>query len=243
MWYRLILDIFSIIIGLIFGSFYNVLIYRLPRKISIINPQRSFCPVCKHRLAWKDNVPVLSYLLLRGKCRYCGAKISIIYPLVELTTAGLFLLSTYLSGNTFGIFALGLLFSGGIIITVMDFESMSFHDLPVVITAVGGIIWSISQNHLFLSIVTGAGAFGLFLLVYLMSKGGIGFGDVEYIGALTLYLTPFSAIWAVLIASVSALLFTLPMLLKHKASGKTRVPFGPFLVIGTSLAIFLIKFI
>lgn len=239
MWNRIILLPIALVIGTVMGSFYNVLIYRLPRKISIVNPKRSFCPVCGHQLAWKDNIPVISYLFLKGKCRYCGTSISIRYPLIEMLTAFLFALAVYLTDNLVDLFSLWLFFSGGIVASAIDFEYMLIPDSAVVVTGIGGTLWAWHHEHLMLSLITAAFAFGIFLLIHLLSKGGMGFGDVEYFGVLALFLTPFSAVIAVLIASVVALMYALPRVLIHKAGRKTRVPFGPFLAIGTSVAMFL----
>jgi prepilin signal peptidase PulO-like enzyme (type II secretory pathway) len=137
---------------------------------------------------------------------------------------------------------LWLLFSGAIIITVIDFQTMLIPDFAVIMTAAGGALWALMRGHLIVSLITAAVVFGIFFLIHLFSKNGMGFGDVEYIGALALYLTPISIVWAVLIASVSAIIFTIPMLATHKANRKTRVPFGPFLAIGVSIAIF-VKFL
>ena len=93
------------LLGLVFGSFFNAVIFRLPRKeYSINKPRRSICPKCKHILSWKDNIPLISYLLLKGKCRYCGAKIPLRYPIVEGLTALLFTKSTPSSNASFAIF-------------------------------------------------------------------------------------------------------------------------------------------
>ncbi len=240
MWNRVILAPIATIIGLVMGSFYNVLIYRLPRKISLVNPKRSFCPTCNHTLAWKDNIPVLSYILLKGKCRYCGAPISIRYPIVEVLTALSFLMAVYLSNNIIDLVALWMLLSGGLVTGAIDFEYMLIPDSMVIVTAGGGVLWSWNHNHLFLSILTAALAFGIFFLIHILSRNGMGFGDVEYFGALALFLTPLSAVVAVLIASISALLFAIFTLFKHKkVNRKTRIPFGPFLAIGTLISIFL----
>lgn len=239
MWNTLIFGIVAVIFGLIFGSFYNVLIFRVPKKISLINPERSFCPVCKHQLSWKDNIPLLSYIFLGGRCRYCGAKISLIYPVIEGSTAIMFLISVFLVSNIWSMFSLWILFSGGIIVTAIDLQTMMIPDFAVIMTAIGGLLWAISNNHILLSLISAGVGFGIFLIIHLASRGGMGFGDVEYFGALALYLVPFSLVLAILVASVSAICFALPMLLTKKANGKTRVPFGPFLALGVSIAIFI----
>ncbi len=239
MWDKVIFVPVATLIGLVMGSFYNVLIYRLPRKISIVNPTRSFCPSCGHQLAWKDNVPVVSYLFLKGKCRYCGEKISARYPLVESVTAGLFVLAVCVVNDPIKILALWAMYSAAMIVTFIDFEYMLIPDSAVVTTATAGLLWSWRGGHLLLSVETASGAFLFFLLLYLFSRGGMGFGDVEYFGALALFLTPFSTILAVLIASLAALAYSIPLIVSHKVNGKSRVPFGPFLAIGTSIAMFL----
>jgi leader peptidase (prepilin peptidase)/N-methyltransferase len=238
-WNTLIFGIIGIIFGLVLGSFYNVLIYRIPKGISLVNPKRSFCPVCNHQLAWKDNIPILSYLILDGKCRYCGSKISPLYPVIEGSTAALFLLAVFLTSNIWNMLALWILFSGGIIVTAIDLQTMMIPDFAVIMTAIGGILWAITNDQVFLSLISAGIGFGIFLIIHLISKQGMGFGDVEYLAALALYLVPFSLVWAILMASIAAIIFSLPMLITRKANRKTRVPFGPFLALGVSIAIFI----
>jgi leader peptidase (prepilin peptidase)/N-methyltransferase len=238
-WNTLIFGVIGIIFGLVFGSFYNVLIYRIPKGISLVNPKKSFCPVCNHQLAWKDNIPILSYLVLGGKCRYCGSKISPLYPVIEGSTAALFLLAVFLTSNIWNMLALWILFSGGIIVTAIDLQTMMIPDFAVIMTAVGGVLWAIANGQVLLSLISAGIGFGIFLIIHLVSKQGMGFGDVEYIAALALYLVPFSLVWAILIASIAAIIFALPMLITRKANRKTHVPFGPFLALGVSIAIFI----
>jgi leader peptidase (prepilin peptidase)/N-methyltransferase len=238
-WDKIIYVPIAIVIGLVMGSFYNVLIYRLPRKISLLNPSRSFCPVCHHQLAWKDNIPVVSYILLKGKCRYCGVHISLRYPLIESLTAASFVVAVYLSKNPWEMIALWFFYSGAIVASAIDFEHMLIPDSAVIVTAIGGVLWAWQSTHFLLSLETAGGAFIAFLLIYFISRGGMGFGDVEFFGVLALFLTPFSVVFSLLIASVAALIYAVPQLLLHKANRKTRVPFGPFLAIGTAVAMFL----
>ncbi len=195
--------------------------------------------MCNHQLAWKDNIPILSYLILGGKCRYCGSKISPIYPVIEGSTAALFLLAVFLTSNVWNMLALWILFSGGIIVTAIDLQTMMIPDFAVIMTAIGGVLWAIANGQVLLSLISAGIGFGIFLIIHFVSKQGMGFGDVEYIAALALYLVPFSLIWAILIASIAAIIFALPMLITRKANRKTRVPFGPFLALGVSIAIFI----
>ncbi len=239
MWDKVIFVPVAAVIGLVMGSFYNVLIYRLPRRISLVNPSRSFCPVCGHQLAWKDNVPVVSYLLLKGRCRYCGAPISPRYLVVEIATATLFVFALWINEDPLKVLALWAMYSAAVVVTFIDFEYMMIPDSAVIATGMAGVLWSWRSGHLILSMETAIFAFALFLLLYFLSRGGMGFGDVEYFGVLTLFLKPFSAILTVLIASVAALSYALILMLTHKANRKTRVPFGPFLALGAAVAMFL----
>src|SRR5579883_946145 len=91
----LVIIALAVIFGLLIGSFLNVCIYRWPLDLSILKPARSFCPNCEHQIAWYDNIPLLSYLLLRGKCRHCGAQIRVRYPIVELLTSLFWGLAAY----------------------------------------------------------------------------------------------------------------------------------------------------
>lgn len=143
------LSIFIFIFGLIVGSFLNVCIWRLPLNKSIIKPS-SFCPKCGIPIKWYDNIPVLSYIILRGRCRFCKERISFRYPLVELITAGLFL-SLYLKfGVTFEFFKFVFLFS---ILVVVSFIDIDYHAIPGYLCLLGiivGIIFSFAQSYFYL---------------------------------------------------------------------------------------------
>src|SRR5690349_19694228 len=96
----MLMVIFAFVIGLVIGSFLNVCIYRLPRDLSVAKPSRSFCPACEKEIAWHDNIPLVSYLILRGKCRHCAERISLRYPIVELTTGLAFAVCVWALGPT-----------------------------------------------------------------------------------------------------------------------------------------------
>jgi len=121
------------LLGLVLGSFYNVLIYRLPRNISPVSPS-SRCPRCGKRIKWYDNVPLLSYLLLRGRCRHCGGRISLQYPLVELASGLLALYSYHSWGPDLDGLVLYLFFSSLLVLSLID---MRFFIIPDVITLPG----------------------------------------------------------------------------------------------------------
>jgi len=124
------------VFGIVFGSFYNVLGYRLPKKESIVFPS-SHCPSCNHKLKFLDLIPILSYVILKGRCRYCKKKISIIYPLIELITGLLFILSYRLYGLSFQFF-ISIIFSSVAVITIAsDIRYMVINDEVLI---VGGVL-------------------------------------------------------------------------------------------------------
>jgi leader peptidase (prepilin peptidase)/N-methyltransferase len=128
--------IFIFVFGLFWGSFFNVCIYRLPKNISIIKP-RSFCPKCQASIKWYDNIPVLSFLFLRGKCRNCSAKISLRYPVIEIISAALFLVLYIKFGFTFNFFKYLFFFALLVIVSAIDID---YHAIPVYLCFIGVIV-------------------------------------------------------------------------------------------------------
>lgn len=241
------------IFGLIVGSFLNVCIYRLPRNISIIRPS-SACPSCNTPIKPWDNIPVLGYIFLRGKCRKCGERISIRYPLVELLN-GIFYLAVF---QFFGFgFHLPFLFafaSAMIVITLIDLDFQIIHDaitLPgIVIGLIGASFllpdpFSLQPSAFSLSVVgfknSIAGLFlggGLFYLIAILSRGGMGGGDIKlmamvgaFMGWKAIFLTTFIGS---LVGSVVGIFL---MVFKGKGR-KTKIPFGPFLALGSIITLF-----
>lgn len=226
MWYKLTV---GFVFGLIFGSFLNVLIYRLPRRISMIDPPNSFCPNCKVKINWYDNIPVLSYLLLRGRCRNCEWKIPFRYPLVELLTAFCFLLNVWFSSHIIEAFMLSALAFSVILLTFVDLEFMIIPDTSIIIIIASGIIYSIINDSFIINLITSIVAFSVLFVVRKLSRNGLGFGDVKLFGAAGLFLGPIGSVIAMLIASLSGVAFVMLPLLMKKINMKTKVPFGPFL--------------
>lgn len=230
------------ILGLIIGSFLNVCIYRIPRHKSIVNPSRSFCPNCLKPIKAYDNIPVLSYILLGGKCRYCKKTISWKYPLIELLT-GIFFLLLYLK---FGM-SLELLRNAIFIsfLIIASFTDLSHRIIPNVI-AIPGIIIGIILNvqtvvNVVIAVLLCAGILWLFRQVGLLIRKQemMGWGDIKLAGmigaflgighgALALFLGVFFGvvIWTILIA------------LKLKTR-KEYIPFGAFLALGSIISVFL----
>jgi leader peptidase (prepilin peptidase)/N-methyltransferase len=167
------------IYGITIGSFLNVCIYRIPREESIAFPS-SHCPSCGTSLSWYDNIPLFSYLSLMGKCRYCKAKISLQYPLVEALNGLIYLILFYTYGLTLDFLFYGLISSTLIVITFIDLKDMIIPDILVVIILVLSSLHKVLNYFLFdispelmTSILGLLVAGGLFLAIVLLSRGGI----------------------------------------------------------------------
>lgn len=245
------------IFGLIIGSFLNAIIYRLEKSESALKG-RSYCPHCKHILSWQDLIPILSFTLLKGKCRYCKKKISVQYPLVEVGTAVLFLLIFNLqfsSLNEFSIFQfskfLQLLVVSSLLVILFVYDLRKYI-LPDVILlpaiAVVGIWkliehWSLKienleplLNPLFAAILAGAFFFALFWF----SRGrAMGFGDVKLAVFMGLFLGWPNVLFALFVAFVVGAIIGVGLIAFEKKGLKSEIPFGPFLIAGTFVALFL----
>jgi len=236
--------------GLFVGSFLNCVIYRLETKQSFLRG-RSFCPYCKHKLSWRDLIPVFSFLFLRGRCRYCGKKISWQYPLVELATGVLFILIFWHLGFGFDL-TLGfwiLLTCFLIIIFVYDLKHYIIPDKVIYpAIAISFFYVLIFQRTLFFNFFLSALGAGLFFfLIYLISQGKwLGFGDVKLAFLMGLFLGFPKILPALFLSFFIGAIIGVGLVLAKKKGLKSEVPFGPFLVTGTFLSLFwglpLIKF-
>ncbi len=245
------------IFGLLIGSFLNCVIYRLETGGSFLKGN-SFCPNCKHLLAWRDLIPILSFLILKGKCRYCGEKISWQYPLVELFT-GLIFISIFNFQfsifNEFSIFNfLKLIYCWAtsaflIVIFVYDLRHYLIPDkiiYPAIATALifnfhppaGGLIFN--QFSIFnYSILSAFGAALFFLMIVLISRGKwMGVGDIKLAFLMGLLLSFPNILVALFLAFFIGAIIGVGLILAGKKTLKSEVPFGPFLVAGTFLALF-----
>ena len=224
--------------GLAIGSFLNVLIFRIPEGKSIVFPS-SHCMFCNHSLQVFDLIPVLSFLLLRGRCRYCGERISRQYPLVELLT-GLVLLPFY---HKFGLstvfFIYSILVFTLIVISVIDFK---LKIIPNKITYPGiilALILSLIFNHIsfipsLLGIIIPA---GLFLLVALIYQKGLGMGDVKLVAMIGAVLGWQYTLLGVVFGSIIGLIIIFCLMMLKKFKPRQQIPFGTFISIGTVLVI------
>ena len=228
------------VLGLLVGSFLNVVAYRLPRGESLVAP-RSRCPGCAAAIASYDNIPVVSWLLLRGRCRRCGEPISIRYPLVELTTATLFALVVVARDDALGI-VLGLLLVTALIpITLIDIELRLIPNRITLPAAVAALIAAVILDVSFVpeQLIAGAAAGGFFLLAVLAYPRGMGMGDVKLAGMLGLYLgrAVAPALFVALIAGVVVGAVIIARV-GAREGRKTAVPFGPFLALGGLFGLF-----
>ena len=246
--------------GLLLGSFYNVVGYRIPNNMSIVKPG-SFCPKCKHELKWYELIPVFSFIIQGGKCRKCKCKISFFYPIIELLTGILFLIS-YLIFGFDGNFVIAILTSSFLVIVIVS--DFNYLVIPDEVTLFFSIISIVLQVILFgfsialSSIVYGFVLFGMMYFIMLfgsrmMKEEALGGGDVKimfYVGTVLsvinpIVLTDFSTycllintFFEIFVASCIAAPFALLNFLSKK---ERVVPFGPFILLA-ALIIFLTSF-
>jgi leader peptidase (prepilin peptidase) / N-methyltransferase len=224
----------AFVAGLLVGSFLNVVAYRLPRGESIMRPG-SRCPGCATPIKPYDNIPVLSWLLLRGRCRHCGEGISARYPLVELATGVLYALVVVAKDDALGI-ALGLLLVTALVpITLIDLDLRLIPNritLPAAVAAlVAGVL--LDLGHVPEQLIAGAAAGGFFMLAAVAYPRGMGMGDVKLAGTMGLFLgrAVAPALFAALIGGVVVGAGIIAV--KGAREGRrTAVPFGPFLALG-----------
>lgn len=242
---NILIGTFVFAFGLAVGSFLNVCIYRLPLKKSLIFPP-SHCPKCGTKIKPYDNIPILSYILLRGKCRFCQERISITYPVVELLS-GLLLLSLFSWYGLSWAFASKLfLFTSLMVIFLIDLEHQLIPDVVTVPGIGAGLAFSLlSKSPPFLDSIIGlvAGG-GLFFLVALagdkiFKKESMGGGDIKLAAMLGAFLGWQSILLVFFLASfLGALVGIVFLILSPKLRESRLIPFGPFLAIATVISIF-----
>jgi prepilin signal peptidase PulO-like enzyme (type II secretory pathway) len=244
--------IFVFIFGLIVGSFLNCVIYRLETEESFLKG-RSYCPHCKHALSWKDLIPVFSFLILKGKCRYCKKKISFQYPLVELLTGILFVLAIPIYGGRTSIDLIfyWVLTCFLIIIFVYDLKHYLIPDKiiypAIAIAFLNQILTSNIQHltltsnieHLTSNLMLGILPSLFFLAIILIShETWMGFGDFKLSILMGLILGWPKILVALFFAFLSGAIVGLILILLKRKTMKSQIPFAPFLVSGTFFAMF-----
>jgi leader peptidase (prepilin peptidase)/N-methyltransferase len=226
------------LLGALIGSFLNVVAHRLPRSESLVTPA-SHCPSCDAPVRPWDNVPVISWLLLRGRCRSCGVRISPRYPLVELLTAGAFAAVVAVNGFDEDLL-LELPFVAALIaLAAIDLDHRLLPNKIVYPLAAYGLLATllVDRADLVEHLVAGAGAFSFLFLAVLAYPRGMGMGDVKLAGAMGVYLG-LSVIPALLIAFLAGSIVGLAMIAREGASARKKaVPFGVFLALGGIVAL------
>ena len=221
------------LIGLVIGSFLNVVAHRVPLGESLVSPG-SHCPGCGVPVKPYDNIPVVSWLLLRGRCRNCGMSISVRYPLVELATAIVFAAVVAVRGFDNDL-VLELPFVAALIaLAAIDFDHKLLPNKIVYPLAAYGVIATllVDQDDLVENLIAGAGAFLFLLIAVIAYPRGMGMGDVKLAGAMGLYLG-LSVIPALLVAFLSGSLVGVVIIAREGAAGRKKaVPFGVFLALG-----------
>jgi leader peptidase (prepilin peptidase) / N-methyltransferase len=226
------------------GSFLNVCIYRLPLDLSIVSP-RSFCPQCRAPVRGYDNIPLLSYLLLRGRCRNCGAPISWRYPLVEAITGAFAVVLFWKFGLTLGFFAFFAFTAALIVITFID---MDHRIIPDVISLPGigmGFLLSFflpnpSWVESLIGLLAGGGSLYLVAIAYeaLTKREGMGGGDVKLLAMIGAWLGWKAVLFTLFFASLSGTLIGGGAMLLQKQGRQYAIPFGPFLAFGALAYLF-----
>lgn len=234
--------IYFLLTGLAVGSFANVCIYRLPKKESVVSP-RSHCTACNTPIKARDNIPVLGYLLLKGKCRSCGEKISLIYPAIEVIIALLFT-SVYLKfGLSWECLIYAIVVPTLVIITVIDIQHQIIPDKITLPGIVFGLICGSYMNGIwasFAGFLLGGGTFLLISELYfrLRKTAGMGGGDIKYIAAAGALLGWQNILVVIFLSSLIGATAGIIGMASKKLDFLSKIPFGPFLAIGTIAAIF-----
>ncbi|MCZ2824685.1 MULTISPECIES: prepilin peptidase [unclassified Modestobacter] len=239
-----LLLVFLALLGAAVGSFLNVVIWRVPVSRSVVAPP-SACPRCDSPIRVRDNVPVLSWMLLRGRCRDCATPIAVRYPLVEAATVGLFLLVGWRFGLVPELPAFLYLAAVGLALALIDLDT---HRLPDVLVlpsyGVGGVLLvgaSLVEGDLGSLVRAAAGGgllFSAYFLLAVAKPGGMGFGDVKLAGLLGMYLAWLG--WGPLVVgSFAAFLlggaFAVGLLLTGRAVRTSGIPFGPWMLAGSAV--------
>jgi leader peptidase (prepilin peptidase)/N-methyltransferase len=226
------------LLGLVVGSFLNVVVARLPAHRSLWGP-RSACPSCGAAIAWHDNIPVLSFVALRGRCRACEAAISWRYPLIDVLTAGAFLLAWAVIGAGPALVPALILLAALIAITFIDLEHQIIPDVITLPGIVTGVVANVATGAVpWLDCVIGAGvAGGLFLAIILASGGGMGGGDMKLAAMLGAFMGWQLTLVALFLAVVAGGAAALVVLGAGRKGRKDPIPFGPFLAVGGAAAL------
>ena len=244
-WPQPLVIVYALAVGAVVGSFLNVLIWRVPRGMSIIRPG-SHCPACGAAIRWFDNVPILSWLALGGRCRRCRGRISLRYPVVE-AAAGLLAVAALLR---YGLSLPGLealLFSWtSLALGLIDPEHQILPDVMTYPAIAFGLLCSILGGlttfaDALLGMLAGAAVPALVIVLYKLVRGieGMGWGDVKYLAAIGAVVGLRDCLWVLVVAAVLGALVGLALILAGRGSGRTPLPFGSFLALAVIVWLYL----
>ncbi len=229
------LDLLTVLLGLILGSFLNVCIYRLPREMSIVRPG-SACPSCSRAIAWYDNVPLLSYLVLRGRCRHCGAGIPVRYPLIEALTG-------LVSWLVFLRFGLGIAYcvyfpyaAALLAVSVIDLDHRIIPDQISLPGMVIGVVLAVATPltgwlDSLLGLALGGGSLLLVGMAYeaVRKQEGIGGGDIKLLAMIGAFTGWKGVLFTIFGGSLIASVVGITLMILRRQNGQVPIPFGPFL--------------
>lgn len=236
----------SALLGLLIGSFLNVVIWRVPRHESVVTPP-SRCPGCDQLIRPYDNIPVLSWLILRGKCRDCKTKISARYPLVEAGTAILWGLLAWRFAGSWALPAYLVLAAGLVVLSLIDLDTFLLpnrivYPLTITVTVLFGVagILDGGVGDFRRALLCGLFVFAVFLLLHLISPRGMGFGDVRFSFVLGLalgWVSPATAFLGIFMGFLLGAVVGIGLMATKVKTRKDHVPFGPFMALGTVSAL------
>lgn len=236
--------IIAVVFGLVFGSFFNVCIYRMPRDLSVIAPP-SHCPECERALPFWLNVPLFAYIFLRGRCFYCRQPIALQYPLVEAFTGLLFGAATFRFGLTPALIGALLLISLLVPITFIDLEHQIIPDrlsLSGIVLGLLGAWWWVPMPWWESLLGALLGWFSLWLVAtayyYATGRDGMGGGDLKLLALLGAFLGYKALLPIILLSSLSGAVIGLGLVFWQGKDGRYAIPFGPFLAAGGLLYLF-----
>lgn len=236
-------SLIAFLFGATFGSFLNVVIYRLPLGISIVTP-KSRCPKCETPISPLHNIPILSYLALRGKCASCGVKIPLRYPTVEALTGVAWLGLWLRFGNAPEFWAFLVLVTGLIVITFIDIDhkiipdSLSITGIPLGLAS--SFFTGVGPLDSLLGILLGGGTLWAVASGYelLTKREGMGFGDVKLLGAIGAFLGWQAVLFTIVMSSVVGAVIGVLLIKLSSADRHLEIPFGPFLSLGAALYVY-----
>ena len=244
---EILISIWITCLGAILGSFLACMGYRIPNKIKTTYPS-SFCTSCNKSLKWYMNIPVISYLILKGKCAYCKKKIGFIYFLCEILCAVLFMISYLLFGFTERFFLLAILTCALIVTIVSDFLYYYISD-RVLVLSYASVLVVLFAYHAYDEVLLNIAASIIIFLVMigiklignqLFKKESLGDGDIKLMGVIGLILGFLNSFISLFISSCLALLYSFMIMFKNKDG---MIPFGPFIILGSMMVLFLLDYI